>query len=166
MIRRRARIVTCAAALGLVLAVLPVAAQELTDPIRARTFRVEFKPLSDAAELIGPLLTDEGSVMMRPRQKVLIVEDRTSVLLRVGQVLESFDLPPRSVKAPTIFTKFRRESLLFFIVFRFLITANAVKRPNTQISAKLLPPRRLPPCMPAVTSPIAYKFSMSVLPDS
>ncbi len=77
---------------------MPVAALEQTDPIRARTFRVEFKPLSDAAELIAPLLTDEGSVMMRPRQKVLIVEDRMSVLVRVGQVLESFDLPPRSVK--------------------------------------------------------------------
>ncbi|MCH7780990.1 MAG: hypothetical protein IH848_09095 [Acidobacteria bacterium] len=98
MIRLRAGIAICAAVFGLVFAVAPVAAQELTDPVRARTFRVEFKPLTDAAELIGPLLTDEGSVMMRPRQGILIVEDRTSVLLRVGQVLESFDLPPRSVK--------------------------------------------------------------------
>ncbi len=98
MIRRRAGIAICAAALGLVWAVLPVAAQERIDSVHAKAFRVEFKPLSEAAELIAPLLTDEGSVMMRPRQKSLIVEDRASVLLRVGQVLESFDLPPRSVK--------------------------------------------------------------------
>jgi hypothetical protein len=87
-----------AAALGLACMVVPVAAQETTDPVRAQTFRVEFKPLSGAAELIAPLLTEQGSVMMRPRQKSLIVEDRASVLVRVGQVLESFDLPPRSVK--------------------------------------------------------------------
>lgn len=97
MIRRRAGIAICAA-FGLGCAVFPVAAQEPTDPLRAQTFRVEFKPLSEAAELIGPLLTEAGSVLMRPRQKSLIVEDRASVLLRVGQVLESFDLPPRSVK--------------------------------------------------------------------
>ncbi len=78
--------------------VLPAMAQGDADPIRARTYRVEFKPLAEAAELIEPMLTDEGGVMMRPRQKSLIVEDRASVLERVGQVLESFDVPPRSVK--------------------------------------------------------------------
>jgi len=96
--RSRIQIAICAAALGLACIVLPVAAQESADPVRAQTFRVDFKPLTEAAELIGPLLTDEGSVMMRPRQKRLIVEDRASVLVRIGQVLESFDLPPRSVK--------------------------------------------------------------------
>ena len=85
-------------ALGFGCAVVPAMAQEPADTVRARTFRVEFKPLSDAAELIEPLLTDAGTVMMRPRQKSLIVEDRPSVLARVEQVLESFDLPPRSVK--------------------------------------------------------------------
>ena len=94
--RRRAMVAILAVALGL--GVLPVAAQEAADPIRAQTFRVEFKPLSAAAELIAPLLTEQGSVMMRPRQKSLIVEDRASVLARVSQVLESFDLPPRNVK--------------------------------------------------------------------
>ena len=96
--RSRIRIAICAAALGLACIVPPVAAQEPADPVRAQTFRVDFKPLTEAAELIAPLLTDEGSVMMRPRQKSLIVEDRASVLVRIGQVLESFDLPPRSVK--------------------------------------------------------------------
>ncbi|NIM01149.1 MAG: hypothetical protein GTO30_01210 [Acidobacteria bacterium] len=89
--------IAIALAVGALLA-LPASAQEDADPIRARTFRVEFKPLSEAAELIEPMLTDDGGVMMRPRQKSLIVEDRSSVLERIGQVLESFDLPPRSVK--------------------------------------------------------------------
>lgn len=96
--RRRTAIAICAGIFALGCLVLPAAAQEPADPTRAQTFRVEFKPLSEAAELIGPLLTDEGSVMMRPRQKILIVEDRASVLVRIGQVLEGFDLPPRSVK--------------------------------------------------------------------
>jgi hypothetical protein len=77
---------------------LPCSAQQPRDAHRAQSFKIEFKPLSEAAELIGPLLTEEGSVIMRPKQKSLIVEDKASVLVRVGQVLESFDLPPRSVE--------------------------------------------------------------------
>ncbi len=96
MIRRRAALAACLLALALAGTALPAAAQD--DPIRTQTFRVEFKPLPDAAELIEPLLTAEGSVMMRPRQKSLIVEDLQSVLRRIEQALESFDLPPRSVK--------------------------------------------------------------------
>jgi hypothetical protein len=92
------RVVICAAAIGLACSVVPAAAQAAADPLRTQTFRVEFKPLSEAAELIDPLLTDAGSVLMRPRQKSLIIEDRSSVLVRIGQTLESFDLPPRSVK--------------------------------------------------------------------
>jgi len=93
-----ARIVVWTAVLGLLWTAMPANAQQLADPIRARTFRIEFKLLSEAAELIAPLITDEGEVIMRPKQKSLIVEDRATVLLKVGQVLESFDLPPRSVE--------------------------------------------------------------------
>ena len=95
---KRVGIAIVAVFLVCVCAVAPAVAQETNDPVRAQTFRVEFKPLTEAAELIDPLLTEQGSVLMRPRQRRLIVEDRASVLARIGQVLESFDLPPRSVK--------------------------------------------------------------------
>jgi len=73
------------------------AATQEPDPVRTRHFKVEFKQLSDVAELIDPLLTDAGSVIMRPRLSTLIVEDRASVLRRAEQLIDSFDLPPRNV---------------------------------------------------------------------
>jgi len=68
------------------------------DPVRARAFEVRYRALADAADLVGPLLTAEGSLTLRPRLSRLVVEDRASVLLRVSELLESFDLPPRGVE--------------------------------------------------------------------
>ena len=106
---KRVGIAIVAVFLVCVCAVAPAVAQETNDPVRAQTFRVEFKPLTEAAELIDPLLTEQGSVLMRPRQRRLIVEDRASVLARIGQVLESFDLPPRSVEVTVNLFLGRRE---------------------------------------------------------
>ncbi len=97
MTRRTTWVVSWLAACGLFCGFVG-AEPELRDPVRARHFKVEFKPLADAAELISPLLTEQGSVILRPRLGSLIVEDRGSVLLKVSQVLETFDVPPRSVK--------------------------------------------------------------------
>ena len=66
--------------LALVFCALPVAAQELSDPMRTRTFRVEYKPLSEAAELVQDVMTDEGSLTLHPKLNRLVIEDRASVL--------------------------------------------------------------------------------------
>jgi hypothetical protein len=73
-------------------------AQEFSDPIRARTFKVEFKPLTEAAELVQSVLTDDGTLTLHPRMNRLVVEDRGSVLLKIDSLLKSFDLPPRDVR--------------------------------------------------------------------
>lgn len=73
----------------------PVAAE---DPLEARPFEVHFRPLVDVAELIDPLLSDEGRIILRPRLKTLIVEDRRSVLDRVRMLVEDYDLPPGNVE--------------------------------------------------------------------
>jgi hypothetical protein len=88
-----------AAALAAVLAA-PSAGEAArdNDPVTARSFPVRFRPLSDAAELIGAILTDQGEITLRPRLKTLVVRDRLSILDQVGPLLESFDLPPRSVE--------------------------------------------------------------------
>ena len=89
-------------ALALVVCLLagaPLAAQsEDRDPVTARAFEVQYQPLIDAADLISPLLSDEGTVSMRPRLSTLVVEDRRSVLARVSDLLRSWDLPPRNVE--------------------------------------------------------------------
>ena len=81
--------------------VVPVSAADVpgaADPVSARAYEVKFKSLADAAELIGPLLTPQGSVTIQPRLKTLMIQDRISVLDRVASLLSSFDLAPRNVE--------------------------------------------------------------------
>jgi hypothetical protein len=67
-------------------------------PVLARAYEVKFKSLADAAELVSPLLTSQGSVTLQPRLKTLTVQDHASVLDRVGSLLASFDVAPRNVE--------------------------------------------------------------------
>jgi hypothetical protein len=67
-------------------------------PVSARAYEVKFKSLADAAELVSPLLTTQGSVTLQPRLKTLTVQDRVSVLDRVASLLASFDVAPRNVE--------------------------------------------------------------------
>ena len=68
------------------------------DPVSARAYEVKFKSLADAAELVSPLLTPQGSVTLQPRLKTLMIQDRVSVLDRVASLLQSFDVAPRNVE--------------------------------------------------------------------
>ena len=68
------------------------------DPVSARAFEVRHRALSDAAELIDPLLSSEGKIILRPRLRTLVVEDHGQVLGRVAAVLESWDLPARNAE--------------------------------------------------------------------
>lgn len=68
------------------------------EPIELRTFEVRYRSLADAAEIVGPLLSAEGSMKLQPRLRTLVVEDRAAVLRRVEAVLRTFDVPPRNVE--------------------------------------------------------------------
>ena len=67
------------------------------DALEARAFEVHYRPMPDAAELVGALLSLEGSLTLKPQLKTLVVEDRPAVLQRVETLLRSWDLPPRAV---------------------------------------------------------------------
>jgi hypothetical protein len=80
-------------------ATLPARAQPAdADLVTARAFEIHYQPLDDAYELVEPLLSEQGTVTLRPRLATLVVEDRRSVLERVADLLESWDLPPRNVE--------------------------------------------------------------------
>ena len=95
---RAAPIVLIGAILAGSLAGLSHAQGDVEDPIEARTFRVYYKALADASDVVSPLLSDDGSLTMRKRLNTLVVQDRVSVLERVASLLERFDLPPRNVE--------------------------------------------------------------------
>jgi hypothetical protein len=73
-------------------------AQPEEDRVLARAFEVRYRPLSDVAHLIEPILSKDGAITLRPQLKTLVVEDRVSVLDKVSAILESYDLPPRNVE--------------------------------------------------------------------
>lgn len=95
----RTPLATLAAALALA-ALVPALAEEPAGEaaLRARAFEVRYRPLTDAADLVGSVLSVDGVVTLKPRLKVLVVEDRPAVLERVASLLASFDLPPRNVE--------------------------------------------------------------------
>ncbi len=67
-------------------------------PVLARSYEIRFRPLADAADLVSTVLSPDGSVTLRPKLRMLVVQDHAQVLDRVGSLLQSFDLPPRSVE--------------------------------------------------------------------
>ena len=85
-------------AILLCMGLLGVAVSASDDVVVVRAFEVHYRPAADAAELVGELLSEEGRLTLRPRMRVLIVEDRPAILKRVAALLEIWDLPPRSVE--------------------------------------------------------------------
>jgi hypothetical protein len=75
-----------------------LAAAQDAAPLSARAYEVRFKSLGDAAELVSPVLSSQGSVTLQPRLKTLTVQDRVDVLERVADLLKSFDVAPRNVE--------------------------------------------------------------------
>jgi len=87
-----------ALALALAVGLSGEAAAQDAGAVSARAYEVRFKSLADAAELVSPLLSSQGSVTLQPRLKTLTVQDRVEVLARVADLLKSFDVAPRNVE--------------------------------------------------------------------
>ena len=75
-----------------------VAAHAQSEPVSARAFEIRFRPLADAADVVGPLLSEDGTLTLRPRLRTMVVEDRPDVLRRVAELLADWDAPPRNVE--------------------------------------------------------------------
>jgi hypothetical protein len=78
-------------------ALLASGAAAADEAVSARAFAVKFKSLADAAEIVSPVLSPDGTMTLQPRLKTLTIQDRPAVLDRVGKLLDSFDTPPRTV---------------------------------------------------------------------
>jgi hypothetical protein len=95
------------AAIAAVLVVLSIAAPSVpasaaaeapAEAVSARSFEIRHRPLADAVDLVSAVLSEDGSVSLRPRLRRIVVQDREAVLDRVARVLSEFDLPPRNVE--------------------------------------------------------------------
>jgi hypothetical protein len=87
-----------AVALVVLAATAAIAAETTEGPVLAKAFEVQYRPLADAADLVSPLLSNDGSLTLQPRLRTIVVEDRVAVLDRVEYMLDGFDIPPRNVE--------------------------------------------------------------------
>jgi len=65
--------------------------------VAVRLFKISFRDPSDVAQLVGPLLSEKGSVTTQPRLRTVTVQDSPAILERVAVLVASYDVPPRSV---------------------------------------------------------------------
>jgi len=63
-----------------------------------RVFQLRFKPAREAAAVVEPLLSSEGSLLIQPKSNTLTVRDTPAVQKRVAEALASFDVPPETFK--------------------------------------------------------------------
>lgn len=87
------------AAIGLALA-YAVAAQappSVPQALQERSFSLRHQPVREAVVLVFPLLSEDGSVEVRPGGNTLVVRDRPAELERIFSLLADFDQPARSV---------------------------------------------------------------------
>jgi hypothetical protein len=79
----------------------PAAAAETQarpSPLGTRIFVLRYKKVDEAYLLISPYVGPRGSVKMQPAQRTLTVQDVPGNLQRIVGLIESYDVPPRSVE--------------------------------------------------------------------
>ncbi len=82
------------AALGVaVMAVAPWFPAAAADQ-QVRVFQLHFRPAREAALLVEPLLSAEGSLLLQPKLNAITVRDSAAVLERVAVALAAWDVAP------------------------------------------------------------------------
>lgn len=61
---------------------------------QVRVFQLHFRPAREAALLIEPLLSAQGSVLLQPQLNAVTVRDNAAVLERVAATLAAWDVAP------------------------------------------------------------------------
>lgn len=61
-------------------------------------FTIRHRDVDEAYLLISPFLGPRGSIRSQPHQRTLTVVDTPDTLRRVAELIEAYDLPPRSVE--------------------------------------------------------------------
>ncbi len=74
------------------------AATALAADQELRVFQLHFRPARDAAALVEPLLSADGSVLLQPSLNAITVRDSAVVLERVARALASWDVAPAAYK--------------------------------------------------------------------
>jgi len=81
-----------------VAAVALAAGSALAADQELRVFQFHFRPAREAATLVEPMLSAEGSILLQPGVNAITVRDNAGVLKRVAEALASWDVAPQSYR--------------------------------------------------------------------
>jgi hypothetical protein len=95
---RTARLLSVILVLLAALVLPPLGFAEDGPELETRVFKIQFKSVDDVVLLVRNALGENGSLTLQPRLKAVIVTDDPALLDRVGQLIASFDVPPRQVR--------------------------------------------------------------------
>lgn len=59
-----------------------------------KTFHLKYRSAPDVSQLVQPLLSDQGSLTIHPRRKLLTVQDEPGTVRMITEVLAAVDVPP------------------------------------------------------------------------
>jgi hypothetical protein len=68
-----------------------------TSPLSLYAYKLENQSAMEAMPLVYPLLSDRGTVELKPKENTLVVRDQATNVRRIVGVLESYDHPRRPV---------------------------------------------------------------------
>ncbi len=91
------RAAAAAFAAGAVLAILAAPAAGAPPVVVVRVFALKHRPADEALQLVRPVLSDAGSVMLEPKMNELTVRDTTASVERAAQAIAAYDVPLRGV---------------------------------------------------------------------
>ncbi len=63
--------------------------------LKEKTFTLKFRDLNEATLKIRPFISSQGSILIRPQLKQLVVKDLPYNLDKIEQVIRAFDFPPK-----------------------------------------------------------------------
>ena len=101
LLPRAAAAIVAAAAL---LALLAPAAAGAPPAVVVRVFALKNRAAGEALQLVRPLLSDAGSVMLDPKANELTVRDTAASVERAAQAVAAYDVPRVSLHCLECFT--------------------------------------------------------------
>ncbi len=68
------------------------------EPLVVETYALSHQPVAEAAALVYPLLTERGTVEVRPRGNTLVIRDVRSAVDRILPLLDDYDQPAQTLE--------------------------------------------------------------------
>ncbi len=91
------RAVAAVLAAGVLLALLAPPALGAPPAVVVRVFALKHRSADEALQLVRPLLSDAGSVMLEPKANELTIRDTAASVARAAHAIASYDIPLRGV---------------------------------------------------------------------